>query len=261
MGTLEHYRDVEFEHWSTRSKLNTAEDILLERYLDPRGATVEAGTGGGAILHELRRRGYARLHGFDVVPEMVEAARRRDASGTIDFRVQDAARLEYPDGAFDQALYLAAVLCFVEDSAARSRALREAHRILRPGGTALFSFLCLDGRLRIPAFAAYARYLALLRRVRGALRSPQLLPWLRRRGRPNLRALLDVGPHVYWYRLPEAAAALVAAGFRIVAAGGAAHLQRGEIADDAARLDAGDVGTTVYFVCAKDASAGERVPA
>ena len=256
MGHLEHFRDVEFERWATRSGLSAAEDLLLGRYVDPRGATVEAGAGGGAILLELLRRGHARLHGFDVVPEMVAAARRRDSSGAIDYHVQDATRLEYGDATFDTALYLAGVLCFLEEAPLRDRALAEARRILRPGGVAIFGFNCLDGRERSVGFRTYSRYLALLRRARGSSRSPQLLPWLRRRGWPNPRALLDLGPHVYWFRIPEAAERLEAAGFRIVAAGSAAEVARGELADDPHRLRAEEAGTVVHFVC----TAGAAVP-
>ena len=180
----------------------------------------------------------------------------RDPSGAIDYRVQDATRLEYPDATFDTALYLAGVLCFLEEAPLRDRALAEARRILRPGGVAIFGLNCLDGRERSAGFRTYSRYLALLRRARGSSRSAQLLPWLRRRGWPNPRALLDRGPHVYWFRIAEAAERLEAAGFRIVAAGSAAEVARGELADDPHRLRVEEAGTVVHFVC----TAGAAVP-
>jgi SAM-dependent methyltransferase len=177
---------------------------------------------------------------------MVEAARRRDPSRTIDYRVQDAARLAYADATFDHAIYLGCVLCFVEDDAARARAFAEARRVLRAGGTAVFSFLCLDGRERSPLFRAYARYLALVRRARAAGRSPHDLPWLRRRGWPNPRALLDGGPHVHWFGLAEAAETLRRARFRIVGAGSETQVARGELPEDPRRVAPEEL---VYFVC------------
>lgn len=255
MHTLEHYRGVEFERWATRAELEAPERAVIDRWVVPGGATVEAGTGGGCVLHELRRRGHARLEGFDLVPEMIASARRRDASGAIGFRVADAVALPYRDGVFDQALYLRAILCAIEDAPSRRRALREANRILRPGGRAIFAVLCLEGRRHSAVFRAYAGYLSLLRRATRSRRGPQEVPWLRRRGRPNPRALLDLGPHVHWFRVEEAAAALAGAGFRLVAGGSARDAVAGTMHGDVARIARELDGPDVFLVCEKAAPA------
>ena len=76
-------------------------------------------------------------------------------------------------------------------------------------------------------------------------------PWVLRRGRPNLGALVDVGPHIHWFTLSEAKALLEAAGFTVDLAGTAADI-------DADAHSASDVdGTTtdrsagIYVICRK----------
>ena len=120
-------RDV-FDYWASRRGLTEFEEQLLTRFLARDGSTLEAGTGAGRILHELAKRGFHDLHGFDYVPGFIDVARSRDASGAIDFSVQDAVDLDYQDAAFDQALYIQQVLCFIEDAESRMRAMHEARR-------------------------------------------------------------------------------------------------------------------------------------
>ena len=75
------------------------------------------------------------LHVVDVQWEMLEDLRRRAAQAALNNLrevVGDAQRLPYPDRSFDAA-YLISVLGEVPDEQA---ALRELHRVLKPGGTA-----------------------------------------------------------------------------------------------------------------------------
>jgi SAM-dependent methyltransferase len=204
-----------FDSWASRTGLTDVEELLVTRFLKRDRRTLEAGTGGGRILHELAKRGFDDLHGFDYVPAFIEVARSRDATGAIDFTVQDAVELEYADAAFDQALYVQQVLCFIEDAEDRVRAMREARRVLRPGGTALFSFLCYEARTRHALYGAFSRYLGVLRRFHHRGMSLQYQPWLKTDDRPNLDALADRPPYVYWYTLEEALDALDGAGFDI----------------------------------------------
>ena len=209
------YEHDVFDDWASRTGLTDIEEQLVTRFLERDRSTLEAGTGGGRILHELRDRGFRDLHGFDYVPGFIDVARARDPSGTIDFTVQDAVELDYPDASFDQALYVQQVLCFTEDADDRVRAMREARRVVRPGGTALFSFLCYEARASQPLSGAFNRYLGVLRRFRHRGVSLQYQPWLKTRAKPNLSALADRGPYVYWYTLEEALDALDRVGFDI----------------------------------------------
>jgi SAM-dependent methyltransferase len=209
------YEHDVFDYWASRTGLTDFEEGLVARFLERDRSTLEAGTGGGRILHELAKRGFRDLHGFDYVPGFIDVARARDPSHSIDFSVQDAVGLDYPDAEFDQALYIQQVLCFIEEPADRLRATQEAFRVLQPGATALFSFLCYEERNRHALYGAFNRYLGLLRRFRHRGVSLQYQPWLKTDARPNLGALADRGPYVYWYTLEEALDSLDRVGFDI----------------------------------------------
>jgi SAM-dependent methyltransferase len=220
-----------FSSYENAASLTSEERYLIDKYLDKAGKTLEAGTGGGRILLELNSLGFNALYGFDYIPGLIEAAKRRDPSGRIRFEVQDATCLTYDDGCFDQILYLAQIVSTIEEESARLRALREAYRILKTGGRALFSFLSFDARTRSALHAPYLAYLKSVRLLLRSKRAPQSLPWLTPGGKFNFAALADVGPHFYWYKLQEASDALQDIGFRVVAIGSSHQVIAGRMAD------------------------------
>jgi SAM-dependent methyltransferase len=74
-----------------------------------------------------------RVVGIDHSPGMLDQARAKagqPSSDVLSFRQMDAERLEFPDGSFDVVLSLFALLHFPEPL----DAIREMHRVLRPGG-------------------------------------------------------------------------------------------------------------------------------
>ena len=243
------FRTVERQYWTEAAGLKPDERALIERYLDRDGATLEAGSGGGRILGEMRRLGFTSLAGFDFVPELVDEARRADPAGETRFDVEDARALGYPDGAFDQVLYLQQLLSSIDTAVDRGRVVAEALRVLKPGGVALFSVLPFEVRRRSTAMRPYLSYLRLLRRMRGSRRPDQLLPRMRMRGRPTPAALLDRGPHVYWYRADEVERELTAAGFRVVAIGSTPQVVDDEMPSSAAGLAGRSLAGTLYAVC------------
>jgi ubiquinone/menaquinone biosynthesis C-methylase UbiE len=107
---------------------------------------MEAGTGVGRILFAMQDLGFSSLVGFDYIPDLIEQARKRDSARSIRFEVQDAISLNYEDASFDQIFYSQQILCLIEKESPRLSALREAYRILRPGGTALLSFLSFEAK-------------------------------------------------------------------------------------------------------------------
>lgn len=173
--------------------------------------------------------GYQQLTGFDYVPESIKLARQHDTTGQIQFDIQDAVRLDYPDGAFKQAIYLQQVLCFIEDEADRKRAVGEAYRVLQPGSTAIFSVLSFDERQRSKFHRYFQGFLQVTRGLRGSERSIQLLPWLRLGGKANWRALLDTGPYNYWFRIQEFLDLLQAQGFEIAGFGTTEQIAAGQL--------------------------------
>jgi ubiquinone/menaquinone biosynthesis C-methylase UbiE len=244
---------VERDYWAEAAGLKPDERALIERYLDRDASTVEAGTGGGRILAEMSRLGFASLAGFDFVPELVAEARRSDPTGAIRFEVQDATRLDYPDGSFDQALYMQQLLSALEDEGDRTRVMSEAFRILKPGGIALVSVLPFEVRKRSIRHRPYLLYLQLLRRLRRTRRPDQLLPRLRMRGRLNPGALRDAGPHVYWYRAEEIEGELRAAGFEVEAIGSTPQVVSGDMRGSAIGLRNVRLEGTLYVVCRRPA--------
>jgi SAM-dependent methyltransferase len=95
---------------------------------------LEIGCGLGTDGAQFAKAG-ADYTGVDLTDAAIELARRRfelfDLKGT--FQVADAEKLDFPDGSFD-LVYSHGVLHHTPDTAG---AVREIHRILRPGGRAV----------------------------------------------------------------------------------------------------------------------------
>lgn len=245
------FREVERDYWVEAEGLKDEERALIRRYLDPEQPTLDAGTGGGRIPRALAAQGFGELTGFDFAPELVAAARASDTDGAITFDVADATALPYEDGRFAQALYLQQVVCTIEDPTGREAALREAARVLRRGGRALFSFVCLESRLESPAQRAYVTYLRALRTLRRDRRPIQSMPRLRLSGRFDAGALRDAGPYNWWYRAEEAERALADAGLAVEAIGFGEDAEAGSLRASAAEALAGGAGGTLYAVAGK----------
>lgn len=96
-------------------------------------AILEVGFGPGHALGEiLAAAPDCHLHGIDRSTEMVDLAYRRNerTSGTLDLRVGDLSSLPWPDASFDKILAVNVAYFFDETGIA----VRELHRVLRPGG-------------------------------------------------------------------------------------------------------------------------------
>lgn len=110
---------------------------LLRRYLPPPPAVVaDVGGGPGVYACWLAGLGY-EVHLVDPVPlhltQAKEASRNPPARSISSFTLGDARALAFPDGVVDAVLLLGP-LYHLTDRTDRVAALREAWRILRPGG-------------------------------------------------------------------------------------------------------------------------------
>ena len=119
-------------------RLRTQE--LLQRYLPPPPvAILDVGGGAGVYAFWLADRGY-QVHLVDGIPLHVsqaeEAARQRGGPPLASLSLGDARQLDHQESSFDGVLLLGPLYHLTERSD-RIRALREARRVLRPGGMLL----------------------------------------------------------------------------------------------------------------------------
>lgn len=99
---------------------------------------LEMACGSGTLLkinliwRRLRRQPLCRISGFDYAEAMLVGAHRRfDGMPNIDLRMADAANLPYADNTFNTINIANAVHCFPDITVS----LKEAYRVLKPGGT------------------------------------------------------------------------------------------------------------------------------
>jgi SAM-dependent methyltransferase len=245
------YGGVEFFTWLDQEKLWPEEEYLIKQYLDPHLGIVEAGVNGGRILLRMQEMGFTSLAGFDYVPELIAKAIERDPDRTIDFQVQDAVKLTYPDHYFDQIVYLQQIICLIDNKADRLSAVQEAHRILNPGGVGLFSVLSFESRSSQFIYIIYLQYLKVLRKLRGEEISIQYLPWLKLGGKFNFNALLDRPPYTYWYQVTEIYELLKSVGFEIVAIGTDPQIRAESLKYSDQELLAEEISGMLYIVVKK----------
>ncbi len=97
---------------------------------------LDVGMGTGGLTGQLRAfNPEARVHGCDIAVNMIARAREQLPEAPPLFAAADAEQLPYRDAAFD----LVASNCTFQWLDSWSAALREAVRVLRPGGLLVFS--------------------------------------------------------------------------------------------------------------------------
>jgi phosphatidylethanolamine/phosphatidyl-N-methylethanolamine N-methyltransferase len=105
---------------------------LVSRDLGDRANVLEVAAGTGLFTVHIAR-GHERVLATDRVPAMLERLKdrlRTAGVANVEVRLADALALDIPDASFD-AVVMANVLHLLPEP---SKALAEAHRVLRPGG-------------------------------------------------------------------------------------------------------------------------------
>ena len=96
------------------------------------GLVLDVGTGVGRWVPFLLNRGAGRVIGIDIEHERLLRASRRQTGGDAAFGLASAARLPFPDGAFDFVSSVAVLLHL--DYESKERAIAEIARVTKPGG-------------------------------------------------------------------------------------------------------------------------------
>src|SRR3954462_14659733 len=124
-----------------------SEKILIEKFFPDKSVPLlEAGCGAGRVAIALWELGYRNLTAFDFAEELVDQARSLAAekhAEAIHFLHADATRLKqcHPIGnvLFSGALFMFNGLMQIPGRKKRRAALRELHRVCRPGAPLIFT--------------------------------------------------------------------------------------------------------------------------
>ena len=92
-------------------------------------AVLDVACGGGFLANPLAEAGHA-VTGIDLAQDSLDVARAHDATRTVRYLPMDARRLAFPDGQFD----VVCMMDFLEHLEERDEVIREAARVLKPGG-------------------------------------------------------------------------------------------------------------------------------
>jgi SAM-dependent methyltransferase len=130
MGTREFFERVEAHRYAKEWHIPEAAGFAAARGL----RVLEIGCGLGTDGAQFAAAG-ANYTGIDLTEASIELARKKfELSGLRgEFRVADAEKLDFADGSFD-LVYSHGVLHHTPDTAS---AVREIHRVLKPGGRAV----------------------------------------------------------------------------------------------------------------------------
>jgi len=125
LEAVEHYT----EYYLSASEKNIFEAISPGRILD-------VGCGAGRTTRYLLEKGFDVV-AIDIAPKMIDRARRLYPDG--DFRVMDASNTDFKDGEFEYVLFSFNGLDCLHPFPRRIKCLREVNRILKLGGTFIYS--------------------------------------------------------------------------------------------------------------------------
>ncbi len=138
----------------TSQGLWESERLMAAKHLRKSAHVLDIGCGAGRTTHGLYQIEYRNIEGVDLSSAMIESARSiANAQGyQIPFQVASATDLPYEDESFNGAVSFGCALQCIPGAHNRLLALKEARRILEPGGYLIFT---THDRLRNEEFAEF----------------------------------------------------------------------------------------------------------
>jgi SAM-dependent methyltransferase len=125
--------DINYFEQSVKDCGTSPSTPLILKYLPKKGLVLEAGCGLGNYVKYLSDLGYD-IMGVEINRQLVEAVRKIHPEMRIKYG--NVNHLDYPDNTFDSMLSLGVVEHTVEGP---QTALKEALRVLKPGGVAIIT--------------------------------------------------------------------------------------------------------------------------
>jgi SAM-dependent methyltransferase len=132
------YRAAEtVAHYSGLDYLTSAERLIFEAHVKPGFAVLDLGVGGGRTTPYLSNIASDYI-GVDYSEEMIRACRTKYPR--LRFEVADAADLSlFANGLFDAIVFSFNGIDYLVPDESRQQCIRECLRVLKPGGTFVFS--------------------------------------------------------------------------------------------------------------------------
>ena len=121
---------------SDKFYLKDYEKRVIEKYFKKGMKILDLGCGAGRTTRVLKDMGYDVV-GVDIVRELIELAKKNHPH--IDFRVQDACQINFPDNSFDLTFFSFNGFDYIYPQERRFQAIREIRRILKKDGLFIYS--------------------------------------------------------------------------------------------------------------------------